>query len=271
LFPLRRFVRPVPEKMSAPMLRIPEDVSAQVLMRSICKRRGRYRKLKSLSGLVVHQLKRKGAPYIYGALASTADMSQVSFNYGAPELSLMCSAVAEMAHYYNLPVWGTGDCADSNYIDVQASAEITFSLLTSALAGANLIHDIGLMSQGFCVTPESYVLNDEIISMVKQFMKGIEVDVKTLCTNLIEEVGPGGSFIDHEHTLKHFKEMWMPKIFNRTRFEFQKEQAKLNFHKRAQAYMKKILEEYTSEPLPSDVLHELSEIEERWKRRVDRD
>jgi len=224
--------------------------------------------IESLSGLVIHQLRRKGAPYIYGALTSTADMSQVSFNYGAPELGLMCTAIAEMSHYYNLPVWGTGGCADSNHLDAQASAEITFSLLTAALAGANLIHDIGLMSQGFCVAPESYILNDEIVSMVKQFMKGIEVDAKTLCVDLIDEIGPGGNFIDHIHTLDHFREMWMPRFFDRTRFEPQKERLKLDFHERARGQIKKILQEHVPKPLPDDVLEGLFEIEGKWRRRA---
>ncbi len=223
--------------------------------------------IESLSGLVIHQLRRKGAPFIYGALVSSADMRQISFNYGAPELSLMCTAIAEMGHYYDLPVWGTGGCADSNFIDAQASSEITFSLLTAALAGANLVHDIGLVSQGSCIAPESYVLGNEIISMIKRFMSGIEVSTKTLCLDLIDEIGPAGTFIDHRHTLDHFREIWTPKLFDRRRFQPGKEHERSDFHQRARSQIKEILEKHVPRPLPADVLKELSKVEKRWKKR----
>jgi len=98
----------------------------------------------SLSTLVIHQLKRKGAPYVYGVLPSNADMIHGFFNYGAPELSIKCSAVADMTHYYKPPVWGTGGCCDSNAMDTQAGVEAALSLFSAVFGGANLIHDAGL-------------------------------------------------------------------------------------------------------------------------------
>jgi trimethylamine--corrinoid protein Co-methyltransferase len=220
----------------------------------------------SLSGLVIHQLKRKGAPYIYGALPSTADMLHGSFNYGAPELSIMCSAVADMAHYYKLPVWGTGGCSDSNAMDVQAGAETAMSLLCSVLSGANLIHDVGFLSQGLCITPGFHLLNDEIISMVKQIAKGIEVNSETLCLDLIDAVGPGGNFLEHEHTLNHFKEMWIPKIFDRTHFEVLTKEFLVDAGPRAQKRAIEIIESHNPKPISQGALRDLAEVTHRWHR-----
>jgi trimethylamine--corrinoid protein Co-methyltransferase len=69
--------------------------------------------------------------------------------------------------FYKLPVWGTGGCSDSNAMDVQAGAETAMSLLCSVLAGANLVHDVGFLSQGLCITPGFHLLNDEIIESHK--------------------------------------------------------------------------------------------------------
>lgn len=222
----------------------------------------------SLSGLVIHQLKGKGAPYIYGALPSTADMIHGSFNYGAPELPIMCSAIADMAHYYKLPVWGTGGCCDSNTMDVQAGAEAAFSLLSAVLVGANLIHDVGFLSQGLCITPGFHLLNDEIISMVKQLAKGIEVSEETLCLDLIDEIGPGGNYITHDHTLNHFKEMWMPGIFDRTNMEDLQEGHILDAGARAQKRAMEIIETHEPEPISQGAMQDLDEVTRRWHRDI---
>jgi trimethylamine--corrinoid protein Co-methyltransferase len=220
----------------------------------------------SLSGLVIHQLRRKGAPYIYGALPSTADMTHGSFNYGAPELSIMCSAVADMAHYYKLPVWGTGGCSDSNAMDVQAGVETAMSLLCSVLAGANLVHDIGFLSQGLCITPGFHLLNDEIISMVKQIAQGIEVTPDTLCLDLIDAIGPGGNFLQHEHTLRHFKDMFIPRLFDRTHFEALAKEFIVDAGQRAQQRAIEIIESHKPEAISPGARQDLAEVTKRWYR-----
>jgi len=41
----------------------------------------------TLSGLVIHQLKHSGAPFIYGAIPSMMDMKSTVVSYGAPEMT----------------------------------------------------------------------------------------------------------------------------------------------------------------------------------------
>jgi len=62
----------------------------------------------------------------------------------------MCTAVADMAHYYSFRL-GTGGCSDSNAMDVQAGVETGISLLCSVLSGANLIHDVGFYPRAFAL------------------------------------------------------------------------------------------------------------------------
>jgi len=54
----------------------------------------------SLSGLVVHQLKQPGSPFIFGGMPSVMDMKTTVFSYGAAEFQLGNSLMAEMAHYF---------------------------------------------------------------------------------------------------------------------------------------------------------------------------
>ena len=78
----------------------------------------------SLSGLVMAQLKRRGAPVIFGGVPTVIDMSTTLVSYGAPEMHLWSAALTEMAHYLRLPVFSTAGCTDAVAFDQQAAAQL---------------------------------------------------------------------------------------------------------------------------------------------------
>lgn len=158
-----------------------------------------------LAGLVMHQLQRPGAPFIFGACVSPLDMRTMIFPYGSPEWRLNDMVMAELSRFYGLPVFGTGGAADSKLVDAQAGTEYASSLLPAALAGTNLIHDVGYLESGLTGSLESIVLGADQIRWVKQFMAGLEFSGETLGLDVIDEVGPAGSFLGHKHTVKHLR------------------------------------------------------------------
>jgi len=170
-----------------------------------------------LSSLVVHQLKRPGAPFVYGSGLHHMDMKTSISVYGAPEFQLARVAVAEMGRFYSLPTWGYAGHSDSCVMDEQAAGDAAFSVLVALLAAPNLVHDVGYLEAGLTTSPEMIVLTAEIISMMKRFMDGVEVDVETLALNEIHEVGPGGNFLVRPHTRDHFREFWQPSLWERRR------------------------------------------------------
>lgn len=170
----------------------------------------------SLSGITVSQLRRKGAPVITGGVLSTLDMKTSSFLYGSPELSLMSAGISEMSQFLDLPVYGTAGCTDSKTVDEQAAIEATFSIVTQALSGANLTHDVGFISSGMASSPDQLVVSDEIIGMATRFIEGIKVNEETLAAEVIDSVGHGGNYLTDEHTLNHFEDVcWEPELFDR--------------------------------------------------------
>ena len=168
-----------------------------------------------LSGLVIHQLKRAGAPFVYGCGMHHLDMRSMISVYTSPEFVLARVAVAEMGRFYGMPTWGYAGDANSCLVDEQAASEATFSILAALLAGNNLTHDIGYLESGLTTSPEMIVLCDEIISMLRAFMGGISLDHDALALDLIHEVGPGGTFLDTEHTFQNFRGLWRPSLFSR--------------------------------------------------------
>ena len=93
-----------------------------------------------------------------------------------PLTSLGLAAQAQLAQAVGLPTWGLAGATDSKLIDAQAGAESAFSLLAQALAGLNLIHDVGYMDMGMCCSCDMLVLGDELIGWVRRFLQGIPVD-----------------------------------------------------------------------------------------------
>lgn len=197
----------------------------------------------TLTGIVISQLKSKGAPFIFGGCVTPFDMREAVIPYGAPEWSINDVVLAQLARYYNLPVFGTGGCSDSPIVDEQAAIEGTFSVLLGALAGTNLIHDVGYLERGLTGDLSYLVMMDEVIGMTKRVLQGIEVNNSTLVLDLINKVGPGGHFTEKKHTYDNFKkETWYPDLIKR-----KGQDKSMKFRAREKA--KKILENNEAKPV----------------------
>ena len=218
-----------------------------------------------LSQLVVIQLKNPGAPVIYGGMPSVMDMKTTIASYGAPELTFMVAALTELSHYYKLPMLGTAGCTDSDAINAQTAAEVTYQTMLTALSGADFVHDVGSMYHTEVCSSELMVFENEIIDMVKVSMGGIEINEDTLPLDLIDRLGPRGTYISEKHTLKHFRNFWSPKIFDRS---VTKGAGAKNCEDMLNELTIKIIETHQPKPLPEDVLKELGKIEAGWLKRV---
>ena len=218
-----------------------------------------------LSQLVALQLKNPGAPVIYGSITNIMEMRTTIFPYGAPELSLMVAALTELCHYYKLPMFGTAGCTDAYNIGAQAGAELTYQVLMTALSGADLVHDVGILYHAVVGSAEIIVFVDEIIDMVRVSMGGIEVNDETVPLDLIERVGPRGNYISEKHTLKHFRQFWAPRIFDRSAV---KEAGVKDCEELLKERTIKLLETHQPKPLPEDVVKELKKVEAGWLKRV---
>ena len=214
-----------------------------------------------LSQLVVLQLKNPGTPVIIGSMPNIMDMKTTIYPYGAPELSLSVAALTELSHYYKLPMLGSAGYTDSDVIGAQAGAELTYQIIVCALSGADLAHDVGVMYHARMISPEFMVLADEVIDMVKVLMRGIEINDETLPLGLIERVGPKGTYISEKHTLQHFREFWMPKIFDRSATKGKEVK---NCEELLRERTIKILRTHKPKPLSEDLVRELGKMEKGW-------
>jgi len=218
----------------------------------------------SLSGLVLAQLARPGAPFIYGAFTTIMDMQTSIFSYGAPEMSLMVGAMAQMAQYYQLPFFGTAGCTDAKFCDAQAAAEVTFQCLSAAAIGSGLVHDCSSwMDHGSLVSPAFMVLANEILENVNQFMNGLPVTAETLALDVIDRVGPGGHYLQEDHTLQHFRKVRYSKLFERMVYDQWQEAGAKRFEDRLRDLTKEAMAHQPA-PLPEEVVKELDRMQAHW-------
>jgi len=216
-------------------------------------------------GLVIHQLKNEGAPFLMGMGPAVLDMATSQSSYNAPEYYMAYMAIIDMAHYFNLPSWGYAGTSDSQIPDEQASLESTLSSFIATMSGANLNHDVGYLNFGLTGSLEMMVIGDEIISMIRRMKQGIVVNEETLALDVIREVGHDGHHLVHPHTLKHLRStQWRPKLISRKGYEQWEQDGSLSLLERARKKLQSILGTYQSPALAEEKQHTIQNIVERF-------
>jgi len=224
-----------------------------------------------LSALALAQLTKKGTPCIYASTSTILDLRFGTSAIGAAEYGMLNASLAKLAQYYHLPCWVGGGASDSKVPDIQSGYEFTLSATLSALAGANFVFGCGVLEQGLTMDYAKLVMDAEMIRMIHKAIGGVPISDETLAVDIIQDVGPAGSYLAHEHSYQHMREQSQPKLFDRRSRE-----GWMNLTSgkslRDQAYEKAIdiLDNHRPMPLPNGAAEEMdrivSEFEEETKR-----
>jgi trimethylamine--corrinoid protein Co-methyltransferase len=159
-----------------------------------------------------------------------------------------------------MPTWGYAGCTDAKVLDEQAALEALLSVMTAKLSGANLIHDVGYMESGLTGSFEMIVLTNELIDLADHFLQGIEVSEETLMLDEIDQVGPGGHFLNTDRTMDRFRDFWYPTLIDRNRRPEWLEQGGTTLGERLNERVKEILKEHHPEPLESEKKAQVEQI-----------
>jgi trimethylamine--corrinoid protein Co-methyltransferase len=217
-----------------------------------------------LLGLVLSQLVREGAPYIIPAFGTTI-FNMRTMGGGIPDV---WGIEADLAHFYGLPMFGIVG-ARAKVVDQQAALETALSMQEATLSGANIIHDLGYMEGGLTGSLALFVIAHELIGYMRHAMRAVEVSDETLALDLIDEIGPLGSFLESEHTQRHYREYWyppVPELFERQKYAAWAAEGGTTMLERATRRVDKILETHRRDPLPDDVAAAIRAVVERAER-----
>lgn len=215
-----------------------------------------------LSGLVIAQLINPKTPVIYGGSPTVLDQKYATSSLGAIETIILTCCYVQIAKSYNLPSHGYLGLSDSKIVDFQCGFESGIGIILGALVGINVISGPGMLIFENCQSLEKLVIDNEICGMALKLISGIEINDETLAVDVIDKVGPGGTFLTEKHTLKHFRrELFIPsEVIDRRDWKTWSNLGGKDAFKRANEIVNKILKEHQIELLPKDVEKELDEF-----------
>ena len=214
----------------------------------------------SLFGMVVHQLCRPGAPFIFGHGHAVLDMSTAQSAYNAVEGYSIEMGMVEMAKWLDIPNFANAGTSDAQLVDAQAGLDIAMETLLVMQAGSNLNHNAGYLDFGLTASLEGIVITDEVIGLNRRLLSGIEVNRETLAVDVVASVGPGGHYLGEKHTRRHLRaSQWRPTVLNRLSREAWEAQGGMDLRARARAKALRILSDggpQSLEPLGAGSLDE---------------
>jgi trimethylamine---corrinoid protein Co-methyltransferase len=212
----------------------------------------------ALAGLTFCQLVKPGAPVIYGGFTSNVDMKSGAPAFGTPEYMKSTIIGGQLARRYKVP-FRTSNTNAANMMDAQAAYESVFSLWALTMGGGNFImHGAGWLEGGLVASFEKFVLDCDLIQMVKEFLLPVATDDDALGVEAIREVGPGGHFFGAQHTLARYSDAFYAPMVSDWRNNQQWDAAgRPDALQRANALYKQSLNEYqapTFDPSAKDAL-----------------
>jgi trimethylamine---corrinoid protein Co-methyltransferase len=224
----------------------------------------------ALSALAYTQVIRKGAPAIYGHYLSTVSMKSGAPMAGTPEISLMNFMIGQMARHYGVPWRTSNTLGGAKTFDAQAGYESATTLMAVLMAGANYIwHSAGWNEAGMHCSMAKFVVDAEQCAMGYRMAQGIRWDDFDEALQAVRDVGPGGHYLGHPHTLENFQRaFFMPELFDNNSIEQWQAEGANDINARANAHARAMLKDYEEPKLDPAINEALLDYINRREREI---
>ncbi len=224
----------------------------------------------ALSALAYTQVIRKGAPAIFGHYLSTVSMKSGAPMAGTPEISLMNFMIGQMARHYGVPWRSSNTLGGAKTFDAQAGYESATTLSAVMHAGANYIwHSAGWNEAGMHASIAKFVVDAEACAMAYKMAQGPDWQGFDAAIEAVADVGPGGHYLGHPHTLENFQTAYfMPELFDNNSIEQWMAEGSVEINERALKYARKLLSEYEEPKLDEAVNEALLDYIARREREI---
>lgn len=172
----------------------------------------------ALAACTAQQLAAPGSPYLMPALPATIEEHAPGFGLGPAGVATFAQ-LAQLARHAGLPIAAGFPPSRPAADEWLAAADGTAFALAAALGGAALLAAAGHTDAGSVYAPAQLVLDAETWSNVAAVGAGITVDDETIALETIAAIGIGGNALAQRHTRRHMKDVWRPRLFDRSAFE----------------------------------------------------
>jgi trimethylamine--corrinoid protein Co-methyltransferase len=213
-----------------------------------------------LSGLVLHQAARPGAPFVYSPGVAAMNMSTAVDVFCSPESFIGDQAAIDLCRFYGLPSEQCASVSDSKLMDEQLGVEFGITAVLGALSRATLLADVGYMESGLQTSCEAMVLGDEIVGYARSLLREVPVDEEALAVDEIIAVGPGGNHLTRPYTRLHHRGFWRPGLLDQTVHGRWQAAGSLTLAERVRSRTRALLAELGGSVLSEDVGRRLDDM-----------
>ncbi len=213
-----------------------------------------------LSGVVLAQLTRPGAPCVYGGTSTITDMRTGLPSVGAPEQMILQNAQVQVAKNYNLPCRGSGGISDGYIPDGQAAMESAMALVTTLRSGSNfIIQSAGILGAYLMMSYEKFIMDEEILARILRMFKPLDFSDDQINLDTIQSVGIGNEYLTHPTTFKHFKkEYYVSNLTRRQSHDAWVKSGKKAIHEVATQKVAERINAYERPDIPPDIEADLN-------------
>ncbi|MGI6615342.1 MAG: trimethylamine methyltransferase family protein [Dethiobacteria bacterium] len=218
-----------------------------------------------LATLVILKCADPEAPMIYASDSGPADMRTGEVNYHAPEYPLAGAALAQMARFYGLPGMVAHGSSEELPDNLTAFERNVLRVLISQATGTDLSSWMGSRDNSISGSMASLVMDAEVYAHASAYQRHFSADAATLAVDVINEIGPGGHFLSHKHTVQNFrKELWTKRLQD----SFILDAGTDSYVDRARQKAKEILASHSVPPLAESVLKEMEGLMSEARRDI---
>jgi len=221
--------------------------------------------IENLASLVISQAAAEESPFVYSSAAVPVDMESGKIAYSSVETPFLSSGQSQMARRYGLPcmIGGWGLCSGSKPGVDMSFCEVSSSSLET-LVGADLISGFGSIDDAKGASLEQLVIDVFTWENWRPFLRNVTVDEQSIAVDVVMEVGQGGTFLSHIHTLMNFREALAVRGKSKRAWEATLSDGMVS---EARAIAKKILSQHEVAPLDSRILEQGDAIIRQYEKR----
>ncbi len=189
--------------------------------------------------------------------------------WAVPEQVLASAAMVQVARRYRMVSDVSGMTSDIPRWDVQMGLERMMTVLVPFMAGVDSISGIGGAWEG-ASSLEMMVIDNEIWNDIARISRGVSVDEDGLAVDLVDKVGPMGSFLSYPHTMNAIRkgEFRVSALWDKRSSDKAVREGVKPLQEAARDKMRKLLKEHVPEALDRDVLADIDRVVREARRQL---
>ena len=125
-----------------------------------------------------------------------------------------------------------------------------------------MMYGMGMLEGGRTWSHEQFMIDNDIVKMVKRVIQGIDVSDETLAVGVIKQAHEIKNFLNQKHTVTHMREESKPRLIDRTTRGTWEAKGGTDMVQRAREEARRIIKTHQPEPLSEDARKTIREIVE---------